>query len=137
MRYSVLLYLFLISFSSVADSLKVSDAWIKNLPPVVPMRAGYMTIENHSAQTLKIVDVESNAFMQVDIHETVENDGMMTMQPLSPLSVPPGASIKLTPGGIHLMMMQPKQSLKPGDLVDITLRFDDGNTQTLQMTVRK
>lgn len=137
MKYLTLLALLTISLPSVADTLKISDAWIKNLPPVVPMRAGYMTIENQSVQTLKIVEVESEVFTQVDIHETVEKNGMMSMQPMSPLVIPAGSTIKLAPGGIHLMMMQPKESLKPGDQVNVTLSFDDGNTQTLQMTVRK
>ena len=121
----------------IGDVLKISDAWIKNLPPVVPMRAGYMTIENNTDQGIKIIGAESEVFTAVEIHETIEKDGMMSMQPVSILSIPAGTEAKLTPGGMHLMMMQPEEDLKPGDLVSITLKFDDGSTQTLQMTVRK
>ena len=121
----------------IGDVLKISDAWIKNLPPVVPMRAGYMTIENNTDQAIKIIGAESEVFTAVEIHETIEKDGMMSMQPVSILSIPAGTEAKLTPGGMHLMMMQPEEDLKPGDLVSITLKFDDGSTQTLQMTVRK
>ncbi len=137
MKYATFFTLLVISLSSVADSLKISDAWIKNLPPTVPMRAGYLTIENHSNRAFKIIAVESEVFTQVDIHESVEKNGMMSMQPLSPLPVPVGATVKLAPGGIHLMMMHPKTALKPGDQVELSLHFDDGNTQALHMTVRK
>jgi len=120
-----------------AEALNISDAWIKNLPPVVPMRAGYMTIENSTDQRIQIIGAESEVFTAVEIHETVEKDGMMSMQPVSVLTIPPGTTTQLAPGGIHLMMMQPEETLKPGDLVSVTLKFDDGNTQTMQMTVRK
>lgn len=137
MKFSILMMLLMSSLSSTADSLIISNAWIKNLPPVVPMRAGYMTIENNSAQTVTIVEVESEVFTRVEIHETVEKNGMMSMQFLPSLVVSAGAMIKLAPGGIHLMMIQPKINLKPGDLVNVILRFDNGNTQTLRMTVKK
>ncbi len=137
MKLVTIFALLVVSFSSIADALKISDAWIKNLPPVVPMRAGYLTIENDSNRAINIIAVESEVFTQVDIHESIEKNGMMSMQPLSHLIVPAGATVKLAPGGIHLMMMQPKIALKPGDRVDISLRFESGDTQTMHMTVRK
>ncbi len=137
MKLVTIFALLVVSFPSIADALKISDAWIKNLPPVVPMRAGYLTIENDSNRAINIIAVESEVFTQVDIHESIEKNGMMSMQPLSHLIVPAGATVKLAPGGIHLMMMQPKIALKPGDRVDISLRFESGDTQTMHMTVRK
>ncbi len=136
-KYALIFALFVISQSSAADSLGISNAWIKNLPPVVPMRAGYLTIKNHSSQLIKIIAAESELFMQIEIHENIEKNGMMSMQPVSSLSVQAGETVELSQGGIHLMMMHPKVTLKPGDEVEVSLHFDDGNTQTLQMTVRK
>ncbi len=86
---------------------------------------------------VSIIDVESEVFTAFDIHETMENNGMMSMQPLTSLTIAAGTSRELAPGGMHLMMMQPQQTLKPGDLVAVTLKLDNGDTQTLQMTVRK
>ncbi|MCP4188107.1 MAG: copper chaperone PCu(A)C [Gammaproteobacteria bacterium] len=127
----------LTAFPVIGASLEISDAWIQNLPPVVPTRAGYMIIANTSNQSVSIIGVESEVFTAVDIHETMENNGMMSMQPLTSLTIAAGTSRELAPGGMHLMMMQPQQTLKPGDLVAVTLKLDNGDTQTLQMTVRK
>ena len=137
MKYVFVLCLLISAFSATADALIVTNAWIKNLPPTVPMRAGYMTLKNTSDKAVSIVAVESEVFTQVDIHESVKKDGMMSMRPLSPLPIPAGTTAELTPGGIHLMMMQPQKTLKPGDQVSITLQLDDGSFQTLQMTVKK
>jgi copper(I)-binding protein len=137
MKFLIMLNLLLSAFCAIGDSIIVTDAWIKNLPPTVPMRAGYMKLENTSAKSLSIVAVESDIFMHIDIHETVEKNGMMSMQPVPALPIPAGKAVELAPGGIHLMMMKPKETLKPGDQVSITLKFDDDSTQTLQMTVKK
>jgi len=137
MKLLVILSLLVSSFSAIGDSIIVTEAWIKNLPPTVPMRAGYMKLKNVSTRSLRIIAVESDIFMHVDIHESVEKNGMMSMRPLPALPIPAGATVELAPGGIHLMMMGPKQTLKPGDQVSITLQFADDSKQTLQMTVKK
>lgn len=131
------LALLMAAFPVMASPLNITNAWIKDLPPVIPMRAGYMQIENNSNATYRITGVESEVFTAIDIHESIEKNGMMSMQPISPLIIEADTAIKLAPGGIHLMMMGPKQVLKPGDQVNISLKYDDGSTQTLQMTVRK
>ena len=77
------------------------------------MRAGYMTINNNTSQTIKIVGAESEVFTAVDIHESVMKDGMMSMQALPHLTIAPGETTKLAPGGMHLMMMKPQATLKP------------------------
>ncbi len=127
----------LCTMPAMSAPLTITAAWIKNLPPVVPVRAGYMTITNTSDQSVSIVDISSKFFTAVEMHETVENSGMMSMQALTSLTVAAGTKRELKPGGIHLMMMQPTQTLELGSLVAITLLFDNGDTQTLQMTVRK
>lgn len=131
------LILLMLALGAEAAPLNITDAWIKNLPPVVPMRAGYMQIENSSDTTYRITGVESEVFTTIDIHESIEKNGMMSMQPISSLVIEAGTTVKLAPGGIHLMMMEPKQVLKPGDRVNISLEYDNGSTQILQMTVRQ
>lgn len=133
---SLLLFYF-VSLSTAAASLDISDAWIKYLPPVVPVRAGYMVISNNNAQQIRVIHIESDVFTKVDIHETVEKDGMMTMRPVMPLTIPAGETFKLAPGGLHLMMMKPAEKLKPGDQISVTLHFGSGDSQLIKMTVKK
>lgn len=136
-RILLSLALLIVTLSATAAPLNITEAWIKDLPPAVPMRAGYLTMENQATTTVKLTAVESEVFTRIEVHETIEKDGMMSMRPLSPLVLSANSVIKLAPGGIHLMMMRPKVDIKLGDLVDVTFHFDDGNTQTIQMTVRK
>jgi len=45
--------------------------------------------------------------------------------------------VQLAPGGLHLMMMNPAEPTKPDDVLQIVIEFDDGSTQSLNMTVKK
>ena len=122
--------------SIVWAELQISEAWIKNLPPPVPVRAGYMTIHNPQTAALTIESLHSDAFASIEIHQTIEQDGMMHMEQIPMLTIEPGSIVQLSPGGLHLMMMQPVEPTKPGDRVEIIIRLDDGSEQTLTMTVK-
>ena len=115
--------------------LEIGQARIKNLPPSVPVRAGYMTIHNPSQIEVSIVAIRSDAFASVEIHRSVMQDGMMRMDPVHNLLIAPGASLQLAPGGLHLMMMQPVQATRPGEVIEIILQLDDGSEQRLTMKV--
>jgi copper(I)-binding protein len=131
-----LLILGLLLPASAFAELEIVDAWIKNLPPSVPMRAGYMTIHNPGETAVTILSIRSDAFASIDIHRSVMQDGMMRMDPVTALSIAPGESLQLAPGGYHLMM-QPLQATRPGQEIEIVLQFDDGSEQRLTMTVIK
>jgi len=129
--------LLLILPGSAIAELDIHDAWIKNLPPAVPVRAGYMTIHNTRANAVSIIVIRSAAFTSVEIHRTIAEDGMMRMEPVPTLVIEPDSSVQLEPGGLHLMMMNPAEPTKPGDVLQIVIELDDGSTQSLNMTVKK
>ena len=133
----LLLILLLILPGSAVAELDIRDAWIKNLPPAVPVRAGYMTIRNAQANAVSIIAIRSEAFASVEIHRTIAEDGMMRMEPVPTLVIEPDSSVQLAPGGLHLMMMNPTEATRPGDLLQIVIELDDGSTQSLNMTVKK
>ncbi len=131
----LLLILTLLFPASAFAELEFSDAWIMNLPPTVPVRAGYMTIRNPGPGTLSIVSVRSEAFANVEIHRSFMQDGMMHMEPVDSIEIEADASVKLEPGGLHLMMMMPKEPTSPGDEIVIFVKLGDGSEQSLKMSV--
>jgi copper(I)-binding protein len=133
---SRLLLILLLIFSPIASAeLDIRDPWIKNLPPSVPVRAGYMTIHNPQTKTVSIVSLRSDAFASIEIHQTIEQDGMMRMEQMSSLKIESNSSVQLAPGGLHLMMMNPSEPTQPGDLLEIVIILDDGSEQRVEMQV--
>ena len=136
MRVLLILPILLLSCSANAG-LMISNAWIKNLPPPVPVRAGYMALKNTGSTAITVLSVSSEAFAQIEIHRSVEIDGLMSMEAVPVLTVEANSSVQLQPGGLHLMMMQPVAPTKPGDIIRITLVLDDGSEKNLDMEVRE
>ena len=133
----LLIGLLMLALPVSAENLQITDAWIKNLPTVVPVRAGYMKISNKQSRTITILSLESNAFESIEIHQSIDQDGVTRMQSIASLSIRPGGSLELAPGGFHLMMMNPMEQLIPGKKVAVTLHYQDQKTQTIDMVVRK
>ena len=117
--------------------LEIRDPWIKNLPPSVPVRAGYMTIHNPQSKAVSIVSLSSDAFGSIEIHQTIAQDGMMRMEQVPTLTIEPDSTVHLAPGGLHLMMMNPGKPTRIGDKIEILILFDDGSEQKLEMWVKK
>lgn len=122
--------------SVVCAELVIDDPWIQNLPPSVPVRAGYMTLTNPDAQSVKIVALRGDDFERIEIHRSVMRDGTMHMEQLPELEVGAGESLRLAPGGLHLMLY-PLAPTRPGDSHRISIEFGDGSRRVIEMTVRK
>lgn len=134
---AILVLFIFTSLSQAADNLLVTDAWIKNLSSVVPVRAGYMSLSNKGNRDLIIISVESENFSSIETHTSVEKNGMINMRQIDTLSIRAGETLHLKPGGVHLMMMKPLTDLSPGDQVAVTLIFNDESKQTVLMEIRK
>jgi periplasmic copper chaperone A len=59
------------------------------------------------------------------------------MRPLEKgLTIEPGKSVKLAPGGLHLMLMDLKAPLKQGDKLPITLEFEKAGKVQVSLDVQ-
>ncbi len=118
-------------------ALSGRDGWIREAPPVAPVRAGYVELVNAGAVELVVTGADSPAFGAVEIHAMVDGaDGAMRMRPVPRLSVPAGAAVALKPGGLHLMLVRPRQALAPGQLVPVRLHTEAGEVVEVGLRVR-
>ena len=106
--------------------LGVFDAWIRQAPPGASMMAGYVTLKNTGDARVSVLTVQSDAFREASIHETVVERGVSKMRELPRLDLDPGATIELKPGGRHLMLMHPRQKIAVGDRIEMTFLLADG-----------
>lgn len=118
-----------------ADSITVSDAWIKASD--TEMTAEFGTLTNDSDSDIHLVGGSSEIAGKIEIHETVETDGAMAMREADGgLAIPANGSLTLDPGGDHLMLMDLREPINAGDTVVVTLEFGDGSTKEVSATAR-
>jgi periplasmic copper chaperone A len=120
-----------------AGDLVITQAWSRATPSGAKVAGGYLTIENKGTAPDKLVAGSGEIAGRFEIHEMAMNNGVMTMRPLDKgLSIEPGKTVKLAPGGHHLMLMDLKQPLKEGDKVPVTLQFEKAGKVTLSLDVQ-
>lgn len=123
--------------AGASAQLDADDAWVGHLPPAVQVRAGYVVINNPSTRPNTIVAAESRAFARVEVHRSVERDGKLQIQRVDSVTIEPGSRLAFEPGGLHLMSIDPRAKLGPGDVVEVELRLDDGRVLRLEMPVQR
>ena len=105
--------------------LQVADAWIRWLPGAVPA-GGYLTLINQGDTAVTLTGASSDDFGSVSLHQSRKQGGVSSMRPVDEITVKPHSKLVLADEGYHLMLMEPKKTLSPGDRVVITLHFSDG-----------
>jgi copper(I)-binding protein len=118
-----------------AQAVQIKAAWVRWLPGGVPL-AGYATLANVSDQPIVVTSATSSAFHDVSIHQTVQAGGTVRMSPLDRVVIAPRALLDFEARGIHLMLMQPRDTLDPNGPVSITLHFADGSSLPVPFQVR-
>ena len=119
--------LFFVAATAHAEGkLGVFDAWIRAAPPGTQMMAGYATLKNSGDTPISILTVQSDAFRQSSIHETVVERGVSKMRELPRIDLAPGATIEMKPGGAHLMLQEARHPILVGDKVHMVFLLADG-----------
>jgi hypothetical protein len=120
-----------------AGDLVISQAWSRATPGGAKIGGGYLTIENRGSTADRLIGGSADVAGKVEVHEMSMKNGVMTMRPLdNGLTIEAGKTVKLAPGGLHLMLFDLKSPLKQGDRMPVTLEFEKAGKVTVSLDVR-
>ncbi len=112
-----------------ACALTIADPWVKAQDQ--DMTGAFGVLSNPGDADVTITSASSPSAGMMEIHEVVDKDGAMVMQPKEGgLVVPAGGTAELKPGSDHLMMMKLPAPIEAGDEVEITVVCDAGGSLT-------
>ncbi|GAB1408065.1 hypothetical protein MASR1M8_19840 [Thermomonas brevis] len=137
-RHALLLLLCLPMAACARDCApQVKDGWVRLMPGNMSMQAGFGRIDNPCPMPATIVSASSPAYGSVELHESRVVDGINRMREIPELRIAPDGAAVLQPGGLHLMLMQPKATLQPGSRVAIVFKLKDGRELLGEFEARK
>lgn len=120
--------------SDVARPPQAVDPWVAP-GPQGGTTALFVTLTGGSVPDTLVSAFYAGAQV-TEIHETVETDGMRGMRALRTLPLAAADTVRLEPGGLHLMLVSLSEALAPGDTVRVDLRFARGGTVPVEALVR-
>jgi hypothetical protein len=120
-----------------AASIKVMAPWTR---AAVSGSNGavYLKLMNEGGNADVLLSAYTAVAEVVEIHQTkIDEHEVMQMVPIGRIEVPAGSSVSLEPGGKHIMLINLKQDLKPGEKITVTFNFEQSGPITLEADIRE
>lgn len=116
---------------------ELADAWAR--PGAAGAEsAAYLTITAPSGQADALVSASSPAANMVQLHEvSTDAQGMTGMHHIDRLDIPAGETVRLEPGGYHLMLMGLTAELAVGGTIELTLVFERAGNVVVEAEIRQ
>lgn len=100
---------------------------VRILAPAIGGHASvaYFTINNGSDDTVTVLAVGSPQFGSVEMHETIMDGGVSRMRRIDSVEVAGRSTLAFSPGGKHIMLMQPAADVQSGARVTLEIQTSD------------
>jgi len=121
---------------ALACDVRIEAGWIRQPAVATASLAAYAALVNTGQSPVTLVAASSTAAVSTSLHKTMMHGTTAMMRPVAKLVVPAGGRVELAPGGMHLMLEQPRFAAKPGDRVTITLQEAGGCVVVGEFVVR-
>ena len=105
--------------------------------PVLPGRPGaaYFELSTNNDPT-RLTGVASPRIGRIELHETIDENGIARMRPLTDTTFAPGQPLAFAAGGRHAMLFDVDPSVRPGATIPLTFSFDPAPPVTVEAPVR-
>lgn len=118
-------------------AIVATDAWSRPAPNGLPTGVIYVTLVNRGERPDRLLGASTPLAARVSLHRSSEQGGVMSMTPIpGGLDIPAGATVKIAPGGYHLMLEGLKRGLQAGAHFPATLRFAHAGAERVEVQVR-
>lgn len=121
--------------SDRAPDLVVDQPWARATVAGNAATAAYLTITNRRTLDDALVEVTSSSG-SASIHSTASDGGIARMRKVERLALPAGTTVRLEPGGTHVMLDRPSEPLAPGGKIELGLRFEKSPARKVNAEIR-
>jgi copper(I)-binding protein len=120
---------------AAASQIEVKDPYVREVPSSQQNTALFFTLVNSDDREHKLVAVSSDAAKILELHDNIQEGGVMKMRPVKDISVGSGHHTELKPGSLHVMLLDLVKPVKDGEKIPVTLIFEDGSKKNIQAKV--
>jgi copper(I)-binding protein len=116
--------------------VRVEGAWARATPPGAKVGGAFVTLINTGDAADRLVSASSGIAERVELHTHIMDGDVMRMREVEggiPLS--PGETVRLQPGGFHIMLLGLKQGLAAGSRFPLTLTFEKAGSVQVDVPV--
>lgn len=112
------------SADKAVSGISVTEAWARATPEGAKVGAVFAELRATAGAADRLVAASSHAAGVVELHDHIRDGAMMKMRRVDAIAVGAGQTVKLQPGGLHIMLMELKDALVAGETVSLSLTFE-------------
>ncbi|MEM8951899.1 MAG: copper chaperone PCu(A)C [Pseudomonadota bacterium] len=114
----------------------IHDGWARASIGSAPNSAAYMTLMTHGDAADKLVGATTPVAETVELHNHIIEGDIAKMREVEAIEVKPGEMATLEPGGYHVMLIGLKEPLTAGEVLPLTLTFEQAGEVTLEVPIK-
>lgn len=119
-----------------AGEITIGHPWIRAAPIAAKVAGGFLTLENRGETADRLLAVEVAFAGRTQLHSVTLEGDVMQMRPLPDgVEIPPGSTVTLAPGGLHIMFLELSAPLTEGEHLPGTLIFEKAGRVEVEFTV--
>lgn len=119
-----------------AGDLSIEMPWMRATPGGAKVAGGYVRVTNTGTQADRLTGASIPLAARGAIHTMSVEGGVMKMAPVDGgLTIKPGETVELKPGGLHLMFEDLSGAPKAGEVIPGTLTFERAGTVPVSFSV--
>ena len=120
-----------------AGDITIEDPYARSSTMMSKSGAAFMMIKNAGASDDRLVGASSDVAERVELHTHKEDaNGVMRMMEVEEgFPIPAAGMHALARGGDHVMFMGLTRSLAQGDVITLTLTFENAGDMTIEVPV--
>ena len=135
MRRLILASLLILPLAAHAQTtIEVSSAWARATTPHAQSGGIFLTLTDHGTAD-RLVSVSTPVAETAELHETIDDHGIMRMRGAPGLALPPNGTVTLKPGGLHIMLFGLKRALARGERFPVDLVFEHAPSVRVMVVV--
>ena len=115
-------------------TLEITDVWAR--PGLKDGNSGvFFLINNQTKSEVKLISADSEISAFVEVHKSYMEDEVMKMEKQEFVTVSAESELSFKPGSYHIMLIGLKNDLTVGTEFEVTLNFEDQESQTVNVVV--
>jgi copper(I)-binding protein len=140
-RFPLALLLALVALPALAmdykvGALEIRQPWARATPPTAQTGGGFLVVTNTGTAPDRLIGAKSPVAERVEVHEMKMDGNVMRMRPVeNGIEIPPGGSVELKPGGLHVMFTGLKAPFTKDAKVPLTLIFEKAGSVDVELPV--
>lgn len=127
----------LLTAATAKADINWENVWVRAMPPTQTMTAAYGVITNGGTDTVIINGGSADFAKRVELHKSIQEGDSVRMVPMGAVELAPGESLKLMPGGAHIMLMGISDMPTAESTVSLCLTTQEGANCTTAQVLRK